>query len=68
MRLPADEAAECRRNAMQLAITAFKILATMVAVLIALSLIEEAMGGVTALKNVGLGLICAAGNAACEGE
>jgi hypothetical protein len=68
MRLPAAEAAETRRNARQLACTTFKIGAAMVAILIALSLIDDAMGGTAALGNVGLGLLCAAGHVVCGGE
>jgi hypothetical protein len=40
----------------------------MVAILVALSAIDDAMGGTAALGNVGLGLICAAGNVVCGGE
>jgi hypothetical protein len=68
MRLSEPEAAETRRNARELACTTFKIFAAMVAILIALSLIDDAMGGMAALGNVGLGLICAAGNVVCGGE
>jgi hypothetical protein len=68
MPLPAAEAAEARRNARQLACNAFKLFALAAWILIAFSLIEAAMGGAAALRNAGLGLICAAGNAACEGE
>jgi len=68
MRLPADEAAECRRNAKALAGVAFRLFALASAILIAMSLIADAMGGTEALRNAGLGLICAAGNVVCGGE
>lgn len=68
MPLPSEEAAEARRNALILAGNVFKLFALAIWILVALSLVEDAMGGPAALRNVGLGLICAAGHAACEGE